>query len=210
MSRALIVAGLAIKALTALRERPPAHAQRKPLPVVRRSDKAPTTPFDRPPLIVLGRVLEQRTILADEGLLFDGIGVDDAPLKLERQYRLTLAVMRVNERLPLDPDLGERYDFLLRQKPGADLKLEFGKNYILFVKFAKPIRGRPWRKSDPDPPPYFIALPDAGFEIVAEKVDSSTVRGLRRGGVLTPYDGKPVDDMFRLITGQSFLEFEPK
>jgi hypothetical protein len=209
MPRALIVAALAISALTALGERPAAHAQRKPLPVVRRSDKAPPTPFDRPPLIVLTRVMEQRTVPVDEGLT-DGLGLSDRPVKLERQYLLSLTVMRVNERLPSDPDLGERYNFLLRQTPGDELTLEFGKNYILFVKFAKPIRGRPWRKSDPDPPPYFIAVPDAGFEIVGKKVDSWTVRVLRRGGVLAPYDGKSVDDVFRLITGQSFRDFEPK
>jgi hypothetical protein len=122
---------------------------------------------------------------------------------------VSLAVVRVNERLPSDPDLAERYDFLLRQKPGAALKLEFGKNYILFVKLAKPIPGLLWRKSEPDPPPYVIDQPDAGFEIVGKKVDSATVRVLRRGGPLAPYDGKPLDEVFRLITGKSFLEFEP-
>jgi hypothetical protein len=53
-------------------------------------------------------------------------------------------------------------------------------------------------------------VPDAGFEIVGKKVDSWTVRVLRRGGVLAPYDGKSVDEAFRLITGKSFLNFESK
>jgi hypothetical protein len=208
MTRTWLAAALATCALTAVGESPSAQAQRKPLPVVRRSDKAPPTPFDRPPLIVMGRVFEERTVLGGR-LLSDGIGEYDRPPKLERLYRLSLLVLRVNERLPSDPDLGGRLDFLLRQEPGAELKLEFGKNYILFLKFAT-VLGLPWSKSDPDPPQYVIALPDAGFEIVGKKVDSATVRVLRRGDALAQYDGKSIDDVFRLITGKSFMEFDPK
>ena len=222
MLRPLIVATLIMSALTTLGEIPAAEVQNKPLPVVtrsagevqrrvlpvvRRSDKKPATPFDIPALIVMGRVFEERTIVAvAEGQQrIDNVGDPHTPPELERLYRLSLAVLRVNERLPSDPDLAERYDFLLRQRPGAELKLEFGKNYILFVELAKPVRGLQWGKPEADPIPYVIALPDAGFEFVGEKVDSATVRVLRRGGVLTPYDGKPLNDVFRLITGQTFL-----
>jgi hypothetical protein len=208
MPRALIVAALAISALTALGERSAAEAQRKPLPVVKRSDKAPTTPFDSSPLIVVGRVGEQRTIQIVDTSLVGGRRPD--PPGLERAYLMSLIVLRVNERLPTDPDLGGRAAFLLREEPGAELNLEFKKDYILFIKFAKVIAGLPWRKSDPDPPPYVIAVPDAGFEIVGKQVPSATVRVLRRGAALAPYDGKSLDDAFRLITGKSVLEFEPK
>lgn len=208
MPRTFVLAIPIISVMTALGQRPAQDAQRNPLPVVARSEKAPTTPFDSAPLIVLGRVSEQRTIeMVDRSAIG---GERPAPPGVERAYRMSLVVMRVNERLPSDPDLGGRPEFLLREMPGAELKLEFKKDYILLIKFAKVIGGLPWRKSDTDPPPYVIALPDAGFEIVGEKVPSATVRVLGRGGALAPYDGKSLDELFRLITGKSLLEFDPK
>jgi hypothetical protein len=64
--------------LAAIGEGSAADAQRAPLPVVRRSDKTPATPFDSPPLIVIGRVFEERTIVVGEQLT-DGIGEGDRP-----------------------------------------------------------------------------------------------------------------------------------
>jgi len=208
MRPVLILATVVISAI-ALGERPAATAQRKPLPVIKRTDQAPTTPFSEPPLIVLGSVREQRIIEVVPRLV-DRMGTPDKPPAVEKAYRVSLLILRVNERLPTDPDLGGSGDLLLREMPGAPLNLEFGKNYILLIKFAKVIGGQPWRKSDPDPPPYVIAVPDGGFEMVGDKVPSTTLRVLRHGGVLSQYDGKPLDEVFRLITGQSFLEFEPK
>jgi hypothetical protein len=206
--RFLTIATLILSALTGLSDGPAGEAQRKPLPVIRRSDKGPTTPFDSPPLIVRGRVREQRTIEIVDTSAIGGKRPD--PPGVERAYRMSLVVLRVNERLPSDPDLSGRPEFMLRETPGAELKLEFKKDYILLIKFAKVIGGLPWKRSDPDPPPYVIALPDGGFEIVGEEVPSATVRVLRRGGALARYDGKLLDDVFRLITGKSVLESDPK
>lgn len=210
MPRPLIVATSLVAALTALPVRSAAEAQTKPLPVIRRSDKAPATPFDRPPLIVLARVFEQRTITVGRQTT-DGVGDPDVPPKLERLYRLSVLVLRVNERLPSDPDLDGRVDILLRENAGAGLKLEFGKDYILFIKLSKVLGGLPWPKwNSAEPPPYEIALPEGGFEMVGKQVPSATVRVLRRGDILAPYDGQRFDDVFRMITGQTFLEWEPK
>ena len=84
----------------------PGDAQTKPLPIVQRSDNG-TTPFDQPPLIVLGSMFEQRTTAIRKPAL-DGVGDAGDPPAFERLDRLSLLVLRVNERLSSDPDLGGR------------------------------------------------------------------------------------------------------
>jgi hypothetical protein len=163
-------------------------AQGVSLPIVQRSGVAAKTPFDIPPLIVIAHVRDRRT--TEER---DTENHSFAPPKLHEEYRMSIEdVLRVNERLPSDPDLVDRFDFVLRQTPGARLSLDFAKEYILLIKYAK-LRGLlPWPKSEA--PPYVIALPDGGFEI-----GRNTVRVLRPGGKLAAYDGRPVDEVIRVI-----------
>jgi hypothetical protein len=184
MQRYWIVGLLLIAAMSHLWARPITEAQTKALPVIRRGNSVTNTPFDQPPLIVISSVFERRTVVVRKRV-FDGVGdrEPDRPPKLERWDRLGLLVLRVNERLSAEPDLGGRSDFLLRQAAGGNVQLEFGEQYILFIKFAKRLGGLPWLKADAEPPPYEIAVPDAGFEIVGSNIptgDGPRITALRR------------------------------
>jgi hypothetical protein len=162
--------------------------QRIPIPVVNRDGRSSSTPLARAGLVVLGTIrdkcaVEQRSI----------DGKSWQPPRIRRQFGVQLeAVVKVNERLELQPDLADRR-FNLLMNDTDDLDLGFGKMYILFIDFAPKIPSLPWL-SKFEPPPYTLALRDAGFED-----DGSRVHVLRQGGELAAYDGKPTGEVLSAI-----------
>lgn len=150
------------------------------------ANTVPNTPFDQAPLVVVAKLRELRLV---EDLRN---GESYVPPKLHQEYRLLRFAVRVNQSAVSHPELDRSLDFLLRQRGGVPLNLEFGREYVLFIESAKDVRWIPGT-----PPSYTIAIPDAGFEL-----GDKTVRALRRGGVLTAYDGHPSEEVLQLIDPQ--------
>ena len=145
----------------------------------------PKTPFDTAPVVVVAEVLERRIVQDVDG----DKGWYDPP-RVHTEYLLWCWAVRVNKRAAHDPDLTKGFDLILRPIPGAPVRLAFGREYVLFVKLDRDV----WRPGLPPPPRYVFALPDAGFE-----VGEDTVRVLRAGKSLAPYDGHPSAEVLRLV-----------
>lgn len=158
-----------------------------PLPIVARDRTQPTTVFTRPALVVLVSIFEKR--------LLEERNMDGESFVRPRVHRLVSvelqAVIRTNERLSTQSDLGGR-QFLLKMDD-TDVELEFGKSYILMVNYAPPMAlGAPLVPKSA--PLYVLALKDVGFED-----DGTRVHVLRRGGELSAYDGKLSSDVHAAI-----------
>jgi hypothetical protein len=161
-----------------------AEGGRAPVQAVGQAKARPDTPFNQVPVVVVAKVREQR-IVEDLNDHFES----STPPKVHQEYRLIRSAVRANKRGASEPDLTRRLDFILRQTVEVPLHLEFGREYVLFLKLSDKAR---W--GGDVPPSYEVALPDIGFELGDE-----TVRVLRRGEALAAYDGRPSEEVLRLI-----------
>jgi hypothetical protein len=107
--------------------------------------------------------------------------------------RAVVNVIRVNERQSTDPDL-RHWHLIIEQMDRGErpLPLEFAREYLLFLD-PSPKLLQFWkldRDGDDPHPPYALAIPQGGFEVVNGKV-----RPLVKGGPLDAYDGRSVDEV---------------
>jgi hypothetical protein len=154
--------------------------------MVQRAER-PKTPFDQVPLVVVAKLRERRVV---EDLRDDGESY--VPPKLHQEYRLLRFAVRINKPAASDPNSDRSLAFLLERTPGVPFNLEFGRDYVLFLKRSEDALVGP-----DSLPLYTVALADVGFEL-----GSKTVRVLRRGGPLTAYDGHPSEEVLRSIDPQ--------
>src|ERR1044071_491766 len=100
------------------------------IPITTRDPQQPATVFTRPALIVAGFIMDK--CLSEER------DMDGRSLRPPVVHRLVsaglYATLRINERLPDQPDLSNK-SFLLKMD-GTDIELAFGKSYILLISVA--------------------------------------------------------------------------
>jgi hypothetical protein len=188
-------------------------AQEVPLPVVQRTRPPEGYVFDRPSLVVIARITAQvkREMDTDDPL-------EQLTLKNVGFWTYVNAevfqVLRVNERLPGDPDLAQGH-FMLEQLDRRErpLPLELGRYYVLFLRPSPEFLPN-WRPSDNQlccPPPYALAVPQGGFELMDLRVlpfvsglrdmIDATLRPISKGGPLDSYEGRRLSDVLKEMRG---------
>lgn len=166
-----------------------------PIDVVQRTRSADGYIFDRPSLVVLMRVqAETRTELSSDepGSI---VMVQKTTPYWTYVTGVVIEPIRVNERKDWEPDLADG-NLMVEQRDRGEhpMDLQLGHLYVLLLKPSPDLIGNwnPARANPDSPPPYALAVPQAGFEIV-----NGRLRVLKKGGPLDAYDGGELSDMLQ-------------
>lgn len=155
-----------------------------PLSVVSRTT-VPQSPFERAPLVAVVRVAERWEVEMRD----TGVKSLDPPQFWLAAHAELVAVVRVNERQPTDPDLS-RGRLVVRQIRSVQesVRFEFGRLYVLLLQpISKDVIYPPLRLDDDT---YEFAVPQGGFEVVNNKLQP-----LMSGGDLDPYTGRDANQV---------------
>jgi hypothetical protein len=162
-----------------------------PMPVVPRSRSADGYIFDTPNLVVLARVHEQAKVeRASDDPMSDLIVKKNTPYWTYVKASL-IELIRINERNANEPDL-TGFSLIVEQRDRDEnpLNLKLGHLYVLLLKLSPDMIDHWSRAPAAGPPPYALALPQGGFEIV-----DGRLRVLRKGGSLDAYDGRTLSEL---------------
>jgi hypothetical protein len=191
--------------------RRPLLAQELPLPVVQRTRPAEGYVFDRPSLIVIARIIAQVKSAIETDDPLEELTMKDIGVWTHVEAQV-FEVLRVNERLAGEPDLAQGY-FMLEQwdRRERPLPLELRHYYVLLLRPSTQFLPN-WRPSENQLcclPPYALAVPQGGFEILDPKPTQAFVgrgmaisidgklRPLVKGGPLDVYTGRPLGDLVK-------------
>jgi len=169
--------------------------QNLPLPLVTRTRSAEEYIFDRPSIVLIARIVER---CESEETDMEGQSLPGAETKARFWTSVNaraVQVLRVNDRPSDEPDLRYGYFLLEQQDRGEQpIRLEFARRYVFLLKPSPGLFSHwvPARDSADHLPPYALAIPQGGFEIVAGRL-----RPLVKGGPLDAYDGWLLSDLIK-------------
>jgi hypothetical protein len=176
--------------------------QEEPLPIVVRTRPVNGYVFDRSSLVVLVRIRAEIKAEVANDEPGSVTTVTEKPSYVTYVRALLLDPLRINERLPNEPDLQNRV-LTIEQRDRGDrpLPLKLGHLYVLLIS-TTPDLLRDW---DPkvsqflSVPPYTLAMAQGGFELVGGKpgpfLEGRRLRVLSKGGPLDAFDGRLYEDL---------------